>query len=90
MDLHTYSFDPVILNAGLMKPRRGFTLVAGEEKLVMGKPFIPLFIPLAYPSLSLPTTRANLRPEECAVHPFALFFIPSKKRESIDMGVIIK
>jgi hypothetical protein len=32
VDLHTYSFDPVILNAGLMKPRRGFTLVAGEEK----------------------------------------------------------
>jgi hypothetical protein len=25
--------DPFILNAGLMKPRRGFTLVAGKEKL---------------------------------------------------------
>jgi len=30
------SFEALIqftLNAGLMKPRRGFTLVAGEEKL---------------------------------------------------------
>jgi hypothetical protein len=25
--------DPGYLNAGLMKPRRGFTLVAGKEKL---------------------------------------------------------
>jgi hypothetical protein len=29
--------DPVYLNAGLMKPRRGFTLVAGKEKLGVGK-----------------------------------------------------
>jgi hypothetical protein len=28
--------DPVYLNAGLMKPRRGFTLVAGKEKLGVG------------------------------------------------------
>jgi hypothetical protein len=27
----------VTLNAGLMKPRRGFTLVAGKEKLGVGK-----------------------------------------------------
>ena len=37
MDLHVYGLDPVTLNAGLMKPRRGFTLVAGEEKLGVGK-----------------------------------------------------
>ncbi len=37
MDLHVYGLDPVILNAGLMKPRRGFTLVAGDEKLGVGK-----------------------------------------------------
>ncbi len=29
--------DPGYLNAGLMKPRRGFTLVAGKEKLGVGK-----------------------------------------------------
>jgi hypothetical protein len=28
-----YGLDPVCLNAGLMKPRRGFTLVAGKEEL---------------------------------------------------------
>jgi hypothetical protein len=28
---------PVPLSAGLMKPRRGFTLAAGEEKLGVGK-----------------------------------------------------
>ena len=28
-----YGLDPVYLNAGLMKPRRGFTLAAGKEKL---------------------------------------------------------
>jgi len=28
---------PFILNAGLMKPRRGFTLVAAKEKLGVGK-----------------------------------------------------
>ncbi len=28
----------VTLNAGLMKPRKGFTLVAGEEKMDVGKP----------------------------------------------------
>ncbi len=27
----------VTLNAGFMKPRRGFTLVAGKEKLGVGK-----------------------------------------------------
>jgi hypothetical protein len=27
----------VTLNAGLMKPRRGFTRVAGQEKLGVGK-----------------------------------------------------
>ncbi len=27
----------VTLNAGLMKPRKGFTLVAGKEKLGVGK-----------------------------------------------------
>ena len=37
VDLHVYGLDPVTLNAGLMKPRRGFTLVAGEEKLGVGK-----------------------------------------------------
>ena len=37
MDLHVYGLDPVTLNAGLMKPRRGFTLVAGEEKLGVGR-----------------------------------------------------
>ena len=37
MDLHVYGLDPVTLNVGLMKPRRGFTLVAGEEKLGVGK-----------------------------------------------------
>jgi hypothetical protein len=29
--------DPGYLNAGLMKPRRGFTLVAGKKKLGVGK-----------------------------------------------------
>ncbi len=29
--------DPGYLNMGLMKPRRGFTLVAGKEKLGVGK-----------------------------------------------------
>jgi hypothetical protein len=29
--------NPGCLNAGLMKPRRGFTLVAGKEKLGVGK-----------------------------------------------------
>jgi hypothetical protein len=29
--------DPAYLNAGLMKPRRGFTRVAGKEKLGAGK-----------------------------------------------------
>ncbi len=29
--------DPGYLNAGLMKPRKGFTLVAGKEKLGVGK-----------------------------------------------------
>jgi hypothetical protein len=29
--------DPGYLNAGFMKPRRGFTLVAGKEKLGVGK-----------------------------------------------------
>ncbi len=28
-----YGFGPICLNEGLMKPRRGFTLAAGEEKL---------------------------------------------------------
>ncbi len=37
VDFHVYGLDPVTLNAGLMKPRRGFTLVAGEEKLGVGK-----------------------------------------------------
>ncbi len=32
------ALDPGYLNAGLMKPRRGFTLVAGKEKLGMGGP----------------------------------------------------
>jgi len=32
------SLDPVYLNEGLMKPRRGFTLVPGKEKLAVGKP----------------------------------------------------
>jgi hypothetical protein len=31
--------DPDYLSAGLMKPRRGFTLVAGNEKL--GKVQVP-------------------------------------------------
>jgi hypothetical protein len=29
--------DPGYLNAGLMKPRRGFTLVAGKKKLGGGQ-----------------------------------------------------
>jgi hypothetical protein len=29
--------DPGYLNAGLMKPRRGFTRVTGKEKLGAGK-----------------------------------------------------
>jgi hypothetical protein len=29
--------DPGYLNAGLMKPRRGFTLVAGKKTLGVGK-----------------------------------------------------
>ncbi len=29
--------DPGYLNVGLMKPRKGFTLVAGKEKLGVGK-----------------------------------------------------
>jgi hypothetical protein len=29
--------DPGYLNAGVMKPRRGFTLVAGEKKPGVGK-----------------------------------------------------
>ncbi len=33
MDLYVYGLDPVTLNAGLMKPWRGFTPIAGEEKL---------------------------------------------------------
>ncbi len=32
-----YGFGPVYPNEGLMKPRRGFTLAAGEEKLGVGK-----------------------------------------------------
>jgi hypothetical protein len=32
-----HALDPVYLNAGLMKPRRGFTLAVGEEKLGVGK-----------------------------------------------------
>jgi len=32
-----YGLDPVYLNAGLMKPWRGFTLAAGKEKLGVGK-----------------------------------------------------
>jgi hypothetical protein len=32
-----YGLDPVYLNVGLMKPRRGFTLAAGKEKLEVGK-----------------------------------------------------
>jgi hypothetical protein len=32
--------DPGYLNAGLMKPRRGFTLVAGKKKMGVRK-FIP-------------------------------------------------
>jgi len=31
------ALDPVYLNAGLMKPRKGLTLVAGKEKLGMGQ-----------------------------------------------------
>jgi hypothetical protein len=32
-----YSFGPIYLNEGLRKPRRGFTLTAGEEELGVGK-----------------------------------------------------
>ncbi len=32
-----YDFGPVYLNKGLMKPRRGFTPAAGEEKLGVSK-----------------------------------------------------
>ena len=42
MDLHVYGLDPVTLNAGLMKPWRGFTPIAGEEKLGVGKILIPI------------------------------------------------
>jgi hypothetical protein len=31
--------NPGYLNVGLMKPRRGFTLVAGNKKLGLGKKF---------------------------------------------------
>jgi len=30
VDLHVYGLDPVTLNAGLMKPRRELTPIAGE------------------------------------------------------------
>ncbi len=39
---YRYDFGPVYLNEGLMKPRRGFTLAAGGEKLGVGKyPGVP-------------------------------------------------
>jgi len=39
-----YGLDPVYLNAGLMKPWRGFTLAAGKEKLGVGKSSPPIAI----------------------------------------------
>jgi hypothetical protein len=36
--------DPGYLNAGLMKPRRGLTLVAGKEKLGAAKNYVILDI----------------------------------------------
>jgi len=33
----SFRADPDYLSAGLMKPRKGFTLVAGKEKLGEGK-----------------------------------------------------
>ncbi len=39
---YLYGFGPVYLNEGLMKPRRGLTLAADEEKLGVGK--LPTFI----------------------------------------------
>ncbi len=33
--------DPGYLNMGLMKPRKGFTLVAGKERLRVGKDNCP-------------------------------------------------
>jgi hypothetical protein len=37
-----YGLGPAYLNAGLMKPRRGFPPAAGEEKLGVGKVNDPL------------------------------------------------
>ena len=39
-----YGVGPVYLNEGLMKPRRGFTLAAGEEKLGVGEDIFPIDI----------------------------------------------
>jgi hypothetical protein len=35
--LPVYGLEPVYFNAGLMKPRKGLTLVAGKGKLGVGK-----------------------------------------------------
>ena len=35
-----YGLDPIYLNAGLMKPRRGLALAAGGKKLGVGKKLV--------------------------------------------------
>jgi hypothetical protein len=44
---YLYGLGPVYLNTGLMKPRRGFTLAAGEEKLGVGKNMVVVDGPFA-------------------------------------------